>query len=141
MKAVLRSIVARMILSTIDPQTPTILHAGTPDGVFSLQQENRPPVADAGADEVVDAGDPVVLDGARSSDPDRDQLAYAWSWPTGAATGVRATVRLPRGTTTVTLMVSDSQGLSATDTVQVTVRAPTPANRPGPPPWSESWSR
>ena len=31
----------------VDPQTPTILHAGTGDGVFSIEQQDRPVPADA----------------------------------------------------------------------------------------------
>ena len=116
----------------IDPQTPTSLYAGTSADVFSIQQQsiqqqaNRPPVANAGPDQAVDATDSdgaaVTLDGAGSSDPDGDALTLTWSWATGTATGVRPTVRLPRGTTTVTLMVRDPQGASASDTVQVVVR-------------------
>ena len=115
----------------IDPMTPTILYAGTGAGVFVLEQQpNRAPLADAGPDQVVEATDAggavVTLDGSRSSDPDGDSLTFAWSWPSGTATGVRATVKFPLGTTTVTLTVSDSQGPTATDTADITVRDTTP---------------
>jgi len=78
----------------IDPMTPTILYAGTGAGVFVLEQQpNRAPLADAGPDQVVEATDAggavVTLDGSRSSDPDGDSLTFAWSWPSGTATGWR----------------------------------------------------
>jgi photosystem II stability/assembly factor-like uncharacterized protein len=122
----------------IDPETPTTVYAGTRFGVFALQQQdptlNRPPLANAGPDQVVEATDPdgalVILDGSGSSDPDADPLSFTWLWPFDSATGVRPTVRLPLGTTTVRLTVTDSEGATGTDTVQITVRdtaAPTVA--------------
>jgi hypothetical protein len=115
----------------IDPRSPATVYAGTRAGVFSIQQQpNRPPVANAGPDQAVDATDSdgatVTLDGAGSSDPDGDALTFTWSWATGTAGGVRPTVRLPLGTTTVTLEVRDPEGASASDTVQVTVRDTAP---------------
>src|SRR5439155_1727397 len=84
----------------------------------------------AGLAQVVEAPDPdgalVTLDGSGSVDPDGDSLAFTWSWPSGTATGVRATVKFPLGMTTVTLTVSDTQGPTATDTADITVRDTTP---------------
>lgn len=40
---------------------------------------NEPPVADAGADQTVDAGSLVLLDGSASEDPEGEPLAYAWT--------------------------------------------------------------
>ncbi|RJP34807.1 MAG: PKD domain-containing protein [Phycisphaerales bacterium] len=40
--------------------------------------ENRAPIADAGPDQNVQAGDHVSLDGGDSSDPNHDPLAYLW---------------------------------------------------------------
>lgn len=39
---------------------------------------NHAPTADAGADQVVNEGSPVTLDGSHSFDPDGDSLAYVW---------------------------------------------------------------
>ena len=41
---------------------------------------NHPPVAVASGPSEAFIGDPVTLDGKGSSDPDRDQLTYRWSW-------------------------------------------------------------
>jgi PKD domain-containing protein len=67
----------------------------------------------------------VGLDGSASSDPDADTLTFAWSGPAGQATGVHPTLRFPMGTTTMTLEVSDPDGVRSTDTVQITVRVMT----------------
>jgi PKD domain len=41
---------------------------------------NQPPIADAGADQTVNSGDTVTLDGSGSSDPDpEDQITYSWT--------------------------------------------------------------
>ncbi len=97
---------------------------------------NRPPTANAGADltvpgNVLGAAEArVTLDGSASADPDGDPLAYSWTWSGGSATGVSPTVVLPRGTTAITLTVSDG-GATATDEVQVTVTNRTPSAHAG----------
>ncbi|WP_295801694.1 glycosyl hydrolase family 18 protein [uncultured Microbulbifer sp.] len=45
----------------------------------SAGQENRAPVSDAGADQMVVTPAVVTLDGSASSDPDGDSLSYAWT--------------------------------------------------------------
>lgn len=86
---------------------------------------NRPPVADAGADQQVAAGAgcvaEVTLDGTGSSDPDGDTLSYSWSGSFGTASGATPTVTLPLGTHTVTLTVEDGNGGTDTDEVVVEV--------------------
>lgn len=85
--------------------------------------------ADAGPDQTFEqtsrAGAEVTLDGSGSYDPDSDLLTYDWTWDGGSATGVNPTVTLPPGTTTVTLTVSDG-ALTASDTVDITVKDTTP---------------
>jgi len=48
------------------------------------EDSNQPPVADAGADQNVESGSVVNLDGSGSSDPDAsDELSYSWSQDSG----------------------------------------------------------
>jgi outer membrane autotransporter protein len=89
------------------------------------------PTANAGADQrVADSdqqlGEVVALDGSASSDPDSTITAYQWLDASNQqlATGASASVRLADGTHTITLLVTDSQGASDVDTVQITVTAP-----------------
>ncbi len=90
---------------------------------------NRPPVANAGPDQLKEqdslGGAKVTLDGSDSYDPDGDPLKYKWTWDGRLETGVNPTVILPMGTTTVTLTVDDGQS-SDTDTVDITVQDTTP---------------
>jgi len=101
-----------------------------PGGLAFMLPANRPPVAHAGPDQVVEqasaAGAQVTLDGSASSEPDGNPLSYRWTWPGGSASGVNPTITLPLGTTTVTLVVNDGQADSAPDTVLITVRDATP---------------
>jgi predicted extracellular nuclease len=105
-----------------------------PDGAADVEvggdAANAAPVASAGEDVSGRTGAAIQLDGRGSLDPDGDPLTFTWevtdpadgaltlSDPSSAlptATGTRA------GTWTVTLTVSDPQGLESTDSVVVTV--------------------
>jgi hypothetical protein len=97
---------------------------------------NNPPVADAGADQVGEAavecsvddagGTAVTLDGSASSDPDGDDLTYAWyEGATLLSTDAITTVHAPVGTHTYTLVVSDGE-FSDSDEVVVTIEDTTP---------------
>lgn len=106
-----------------------IFNAGSAGNCKTIVSPNHSPVANAGADQTVEATSPsgasVTLNGSGSSDPDSDPLTYNWTGPFGTVSGVSHTVTLPLGTHTVTLTVNDGQA-TATDTVNITVRDTTP---------------
>jgi hypothetical protein len=95
---------------------------------------NMPPTASAGSDQTIAAGSAVLLKGNGSSDPEGGKLTYEWKKTSGDAA-----VTLADATTEVTgfvapdvnvdttlvfeLKVTDDGGLSATDTVSVTIQA------------------
>ncbi len=87
---------------------------------------NSPPVADAGPDQTVYEGDSVTLSGAGSTDPDNDELAYAWDLDNDGAyddaNGVTVNWAFADdGIYTVGLQVTDPGGLTDTDTTEITV--------------------
>ncbi len=93
---------------------------------------NLPPVADAGADQVMSDSDAdgvalVTLDGGASTDPDGTIVGYAWSEAGGPVVSfdVSPSLWLPVGTHTMMLEVTDDQGDTGTDSVSVTI---TPGN-------------
>ncbi len=94
---------------------------------------NQPPVADAGPDQpnvecTSFTTTAVSLNGLGSSDPDGDALTYSWSAPGivfDNPSSATPTGQFPKGTTVVTLTVSD--GIEDdTDTVSITVVDTTP---------------
>ena len=119
------------------PTTPgafqSIYGGGATDIFVAKLVINQPPVADAGADQTVECnshtGTSVTLDGSASSDPDAgDTLSYKWRDADNNVIGTSAAenVSLPPGTHTFTLTVSDGNGGSASDSVQVIVQDTTP---------------
>lgn len=111
-------------------------------GAYEFQKSEPPPpnqnpVAAAGPDQTVDAGDLVTLSGASSSDPDSDPLTFTWAQTAGpsvtltGATTVSPTFTAPTLVDDVVLSflltVSDGRGGLSTDSVSVTVIAPPPA--------------
>jgi len=90
---------------------------------------NRPPVADAGPDQLVAASATVTLDGSASTDPDGDALVYGWQQMGGqpvslSDTGVISptfTAPSSAGVLTFTLTITDTGGLVDTDEVVVKV--------------------
>jgi hypothetical protein len=101
----------------------------------TVQPTNDAPVADAGSDQTVSAGDTVQLDGTGSSDPNGDGLSYVWEHVGGPSvtlsdnTSATPTFTAPSLDSRVTLVfeltVSDDDA-SDTDTVNVTVEPATP---------------
>ncbi|MET0498832.1 MAG: autotransporter domain-containing protein [Steroidobacteraceae bacterium] len=88
------------------------------------------PVANAGPDQTVAdtdrlPGEDVTLTAGASQDADGSILSYQWSNAAGQqiATGVNPVVRLIDGESVVTLLVTDNQGNTASDSVLVTVAA------------------
>ncbi len=95
--------------------------------------ENQRPTASAGPDQTVDEGNPVVLDGAASTDSDGAPLAYAWlqiAGPTVSLIGADTPnptftsplVSAGGATLTFQLIVNDGQTDSEPDTVNVIVK-------------------
>ena len=104
--------------------------AGLTDEATFTIDVNRAPVASAGPDQpaVECGGDKagcaeVTLDGSGSSDPDGDVLTFQWDGPGGPFTpGALITATLPLGGPhTFTLTVTDPDGATDSDTVDVTV--------------------
>lgn len=93
---------------------------------------NDPPIANAGPDQtVVDTDDngsgDVTLDGALSSD--NDGVIVSWEWRNGPiliAVGQTPAAALTVGTHTLELTVTDDDGATATDSVEITVEPPDP---------------
>jgi hypothetical protein len=89
--------------------------------------EPPPPVANAGPDTTVNAGDPAWVDGSRSSDVFGNPLHYHWTAPSGIvlsdSTAIRPTfVANAEGTYKIILKVEDREVFSTPDTVAVTVK-------------------
>lgn len=105
---------------------------------ITLSTAQKPPVANAGADQSGVPGQQFTLDGSASRDPEGEPLSYRWTLlasPDGSAAALagadtvnpRITADLEGGYT-VQLIVNDGELDSNPDTVNLTVA--TPNNRP-----------
>ncbi|GGN94259.1 PKD domain-containing protein [Haloarcula pellucida] len=104
---------------------------------LTVEEVNVPPTADAGADQTVTSGDTVTLDGTNSTDPD-GTLNYSWTETTSSgvtlsgADTATPTFTAPdvnsETTLTFDLTVTDDDGASDSDLVNVTVQPPDAAN-------------
>ena len=92
---------------------------------------NQAPLADAGQDQSVSGGDLTTLDASGSSDPDGDALGYEWTQTAGESVTLESpeqetiTFVAPNtsGTLRFAVTVTDTGGLSSSDTVNITVQA------------------
>ena len=115
---------------TLTVTDPGKLNSSATTHVTVEPPPNHPPVADAGADQTIQAtgqnGVSVQLNGSKSSDPDGDALTYAWTDQNANPVGSTAVVQLTLlpGTYTFTLTVTDPGKLSSSATTHVTVNAP-----------------
>jgi PKD repeat protein len=100
----------------------------TRNAAITVNNVNRAPVADAGADQLLHViGSTVYLDGSQSYDDDGDVLTYQWSFvskPAGSsATLAGATTESPtfiadkNGEYTIQLLLSDGTVTSTPDTI------------------------
>ena len=99
---------------------------------ITVNDTNVAPVANAGIDQSVDEGTPVTLDGSGSGDSDGSIASYAWTLVTsnddvvlsGADTATPSFTAPPVNANTelvFELTVTDDGGLTATDSVTITV--------------------
>ncbi|MFA4835693.1 MAG: RHS repeat-associated core domain-containing protein [Dehalococcoidia bacterium] len=120
---------------------PTIPKAVAEDGQSQGQTEketgqdketNQPPAASAGADQAVQIGDVVTLDGSSSTDPEGNPLTFSWKFlvvPQGSSAALddptsaipKFTVDLP-GSYVLAFVVNDGDLDSQPGTVVVTVK-------------------
>lgn len=116
--------------------TATNAEGSVPDTLTATVEaiQNMPPTANAGANQSVAAGANVLLDGSASSDPeDGGVTQYGWEQISGpsvtllnantASPSFTAPSSLTQQTLTFRLTTLDSEGLNATDTVDVVVAA------------------
>lgn len=98
---------------------------------------NNAPMANAGTDQFAFAGQPVLLDGSQSADPDGDPLFFTWHFTTvpnasqttdadlsNSMTPTPSFVPDAEGIYTLSLKVNDGLADSQTDTVSVFVNPP-----------------
>jgi hypothetical protein len=111
----------------------TSSNCSDPDSVnVHIMNINQPPVADAGLDQTLQEGSPVVLNGTASYDPDVEALTYTWLQLYGppvtlanAATATPSFLAPPVGSggaqVDFELIVTDPHGLHHADYVSVVV--------------------
>ena len=127
----LTGVAANCAVANDNPRDVVVTAGATENTTFNVACSllNQPPVADAGPDQTVsDADDSgaedVTLDGSASADSDGTIASYSWAVDgTEIATGVMPTASFAVGVTTVVLTVTDNEGATGTDIVEITVEA------------------
>jgi len=95
-----------------------------------VARANAPPVAEAGRDIAARVGEPVILDGGASRDPDGAILAYRWRIEGGMREGPRLAHAFHEpGVHAVALEVEDDRGARSRDSLWITV-SPAPNRAP-----------
>ena len=116
----------------------TVTDAGglsdTDDINILIKNQNGKPIANAGADQTVQIGDSVTLNGSSSSDPDQDSLKYEWEQVDNSGysvdiandTSAIATFVAPEveenTTLTFALTVIDPTGAKSTDKIDIIIK-------------------
>ena len=93
----------------------------------SVSTPNQPPVADLNGPYEGNEGSPITFDGSASSDPDGSIVSYDWNFGDGNS-GIGETTThtyTSPNTYTMTLKVTDNEGLTDTDTAAVTIKEET----------------
>ena len=102
-------------------------------------KENKPPIAIAGPDQSITLPtDSILMDGSASSDPDGTISGWLWTKISGPAsftivntTMAKTIIRnLDTGIYKFELKVTDDKGLTAKDTMQVSINTGAQTNRP-----------
>jgi hypothetical protein len=107
--------------------------SGSDTTTIVVKNINQEPIADAGSDQIVNEGDAVVLNATGSTDPEGDSLTYSWTQTAGPAVTLSGSdtatpsftaleVDSAGATLTFELTVTDNDGLTSTDTVNVIVQ-------------------
>jgi hypothetical protein len=102
-----------------------------------VEAQNRPPVADAGADQRLlassAAGALVSFDGSGSNDPDGTIESYEWSeGVVSLGSGSTLSALLGKGSHRILLTVTDDKGATSTDEVTIIVLNNAPVANAGP---------
>ena len=116
------------------------------DATYAYIGANQHPIADAGGPYSGNAGQPIVFDGSGSYDPDGTIVSYTWDFGDGYTGSGKIVTHAysTGGTYTVTLIVTDDDGATDSDTTSATIPggnlAPNAPQRPSGPTIGNVWN-